>query len=51
VSAALLPRCPPLEIYKEAREAKAVVHCHPARATTYSITQRVPATCVISEYS
>jgi L-fuculose-phosphate aldolase len=39
-----------LEIYKEVPEAKAVVHCHPAHATAYAITQRVPPTCVIPEY-
>jgi len=36
-----------LEIYKEVPEAKAVVHCHPAHATAYAITGRVPPTCVI----
>ncbi len=39
-----------LEIYKEVPEAKAVVHCHPAHATAYAITGRVPPTCVIPEY-
>jgi L-fuculose-phosphate aldolase len=39
-----------LEIYKEVPEAKGVVHCHPAHATAYAITQRVPPTCVIPEY-
>jgi L-fuculose-phosphate aldolase len=39
-----------LAIYKEVPEAKGVVHCHPAHATAYAITQRVPPTCVIPEY-
>ena len=39
-----------LEIYKAVPEAKAVVHCHPAHATAYAITGRVPPTCVIPEY-
>lgn len=39
-----------LEIYKEVPEAKGVVHCHPAHATAYAITGRVPPTCVIPEY-
>jgi L-fuculose-phosphate aldolase len=39
-----------LEIYKEVPEAKSVVHCHPAHATAYAITGRVPPTCVIPEY-
>jgi len=39
-----------LEIYKEVPDAKGVVHCHPAHATAYAITQRVPPTCVIPEY-
>jgi len=39
-----------LEIYKEVPEAKAVVHCHPAHATAYAITARVPPTCIIPEY-
>ena len=39
-----------LEIYKEVPEAKAVVHCHPAHATAYAITGRVPPTCVIPEF-
>jgi L-fuculose-phosphate aldolase len=39
-----------LEIYKEVPEAKAVVHCHPAHATAYAITNRIPPTCIIPEY-
>jgi L-fuculose-phosphate aldolase len=39
-----------LEIYKEVPDAKAVVHCHPAHATAYAITGRVPPTCVIPEF-
>jgi len=39
-----------LEIYKEVPDAKGVVHCHPAHATAYAITGRVPPTCVIPEY-
>ena len=39
-----------LEIYKETDQAKAVVHCHPAHATAYAITGRIPPTCVIPEY-
>jgi uncharacterized protein with HEPN domain len=39
-----------LEIYKEVPAAKGVVHCHPAHATAYAITGRVPPTCVIPEY-
>jgi L-fuculose-phosphate aldolase len=39
-----------LEIYKEVPEAKGIVHCHPAHATAYAITGRVPPTCVIPEY-
>ena len=39
-----------LEIYKEVPDAKAVVHCHPAHATAYAITGRVPPNCVIPEY-
>ena len=39
-----------LEIYKAVPEAKACVHCHPAHATAYAITGRVPITCVIPEY-
>lgn len=39
-----------LEIYKSVPEAKAVVHCHPAHATAYAITGRVPPSCVIPEY-
>lgn len=39
-----------LEIYKEVSEAKAVVHCHPAHATAYAITGRIPPNCVIPEY-
>lgn len=39
-----------LEIYKEVPEAKGVVHCHPAHATAYAITGRVPPTCIIPEY-
>ena len=35
-----------LEIYKAVPEAKACVHCHPAHATAYAITGRVPITCV-----
>src|SRR5664279_944106 len=39
-----------LEIYKEVPDAKAVVHCHPAHATAYAITGRVPPNCVIPEF-
>jgi L-fuculose-phosphate aldolase len=39
-----------LEIYKSVPEAKGVVHCHPAHATAYAITGRVPPTCVIPEF-
>ncbi len=39
-----------LEIYKAVPEAKAAVHCHPAHATAYAITGRVPPTRVIPEY-
>ena len=39
-----------LEIYKAVPEAKAVVHCHPAHATAYAITGRIPPNCVIPEY-
>jgi len=39
-----------LEIYKEVPEAKGIVHCHPAHATAYAITGRVPPTCVIPEF-
>jgi L-fuculose-phosphate aldolase len=39
-----------LEIFKEVPEAKGIVHCHPAHATAYAITGRVPPTCVIPEY-
>src|SRR5580692_10261987 len=39
-----------LEIYKAVPEAKSCVHCHPAHATAYAITGRVPITCVIPEY-
>jgi L-fuculose-phosphate aldolase len=39
-----------LEIYKETSEAKGVVHCHPAHATAYAITGRVPPTCIIPEF-
>ncbi len=38
-----------LEIYKAVAEAKAVVHCHPAHATAYAITGKIPPTCVIPE--
>src|SRR5271157_465921 len=38
-----------LEIFKEVPEAKGIVHCHPAHATAYAITGRVPPTCVIPE--
>jgi L-fuculose-phosphate aldolase len=39
-----------LEIYQEVPDAKGVVHCHPAHATAYAITGRVPPTCVIPEF-
>jgi L-fuculose-phosphate aldolase len=39
-----------LEIYKETSEAKGVVHCHPAHATAYAITGKVPPTCIIPEF-
>jgi L-fuculose-phosphate aldolase len=39
-----------LEIYKNVPAAKAVVHCHPAHATAYAITGRVPPTCIIPEF-
>jgi L-fuculose-phosphate aldolase len=39
-----------LEIYKAVPEAKAAVHCHPAHATAYAITGRVPPTHIIPEY-
>lgn len=39
-----------LEIYKSVPAAKGVVHCHPAHATAYAITGRVPPTCVIPEF-
>jgi L-fuculose-phosphate aldolase len=39
-----------LEIYKAVPEAKGVVHCHPAHATAYAITGRVPPTCIIPEF-
>jgi L-fuculose-phosphate aldolase len=39
-----------LEIFKEVPEAKGIVHCHPAHATAYAITGRVPPTCVIPEF-
>lgn len=39
-----------LEIYKHVPEAKGVVHCHPAHATAYAITGRVPPTCIIPEF-
>ncbi len=39
-----------LEIYKAVPEAKGVVHCHPAHATAYAITGRIPPSCVIPEY-
>jgi L-fuculose-phosphate aldolase len=39
-----------LEIYKAVPEAKSCVHCHPAHATAYAITGRVPITCVIPEF-
>jgi len=38
-----------LEIYKTVPEARAAVHAHPAHATAYAITGRVPPTCVIPE--
>ena len=38
-----------LEIYKAVPEAKAVLHCHPAHATAYAITGKIPPTCVIPE--
>ena len=31
-------------------EAKGIVHCHPAHATAYAITGRVPPTCIIPEF-
>jgi L-fuculose-phosphate aldolase len=39
-----------LEIYKTVPKAKAAVHCHPAHATAYAITGRVPPACVIPEF-
>lgn len=39
-----------LEIYKAVPAAKGVVHCHPAHATAYAITGRVPPTCIIPEF-
>lgn len=39
-----------LEIYKSVPEAKGIVHCHPAHATAYAITGRVPPTCIIPEF-
>jgi L-fuculose-phosphate aldolase len=39
-----------LEIYKAVPEAKGVVHCHPAHATAYAITGKIPPSCVIPEY-
>lgn len=39
-----------LEIYKNVPAAKGVVHCHPAHATAYAITGRVPPTCIIPEF-
>jgi len=39
-----------LEIYKEVPQARAAVHCHPAHATAYAISGRVPPTCVIPEH-
>jgi L-fuculose-phosphate aldolase len=39
-----------LEIYKSVPEAKAVVHCHPAHATAYAITGRVPPNLILPEF-
>jgi L-fuculose-phosphate aldolase len=39
-----------LEIYKAVPEAKSCVHCHPAHATAYAITGRVPPNGVIPEF-
>ena len=39
-----------LEIYKETSEAKGIVHCHPAHATAYAITGKIPPTCIIPEF-
>ena len=39
-----------LEIYKSVPAAKGIVHCHPAHATAYAITGRVPPTCIIPEF-
>ena len=32
------------------RTSEGIVHCHPAHATAYAITGRVPPTCVIPEF-
>lgn len=39
-----------LEIYKNAPQAKAVVHCHSPYATAYAICGHVPPTSISSEY-
>jgi len=39
-----------LEIYKAVPEAKSAVHCHPAHATAYAITGKVPPNLVIPEF-
>jgi L-fuculose-phosphate aldolase len=39
-----------LEIYKAVPEAKAVVHCHPPRATAYAITGKVPPNLIVPEF-
>jgi len=38
-----------LQIYKTVPDAKAAVHAHPAHATAYAISGRVPPNCVIPE--
>ncbi len=39
-----------LTIYKQSREARAVVHCHPPHATAFSITGTVPPQGILPEY-
>ena len=38
-----------LSVYKERKDIKGVVHCHPPHATAYAITGRVPPNCIIPE--
>jgi len=39
-----------LEVYKNAPQAKAIVHCHPPYATAYAICGHVPPSSISSEF-